>query len=59
MSSERIAMRHTETGAKIVHGDEIALAPRWGKCRVCGQATSQPPVCWDLRCEIEWERSHE
>jgi hypothetical protein len=35
---------------------EIGLAPRWGKCRICGQATSQPPVCWDLRCEIEWEK---
>lgn len=57
MSSERIAMRHTESGAKIViHGDEGDLAPRWGKCQVCGQATSQPPVCWDLRCETEWEK---
>lgn len=36
-------------------GEDDTLTARWTKCRVCGQATSQPPVCWDLRCEIAYE----
>jgi hypothetical protein len=23
------------------------------KCVVCGSPTTQGPVCWDLRCEME------
>lgn len=39
----------------IIHGDESPIKDRWTKCVVCGQPTSQPPVCWDLRCEYELE----
>lgn len=35
---------------------EIAITPRWTKCVICGHATSQPPVCWDYKCEQELER---
>lgn len=41
-----------------IHRDtsgELALTPRWSKCVICGQATSQPPVCFDLRCERAYE----
>lgn len=35
---------------------ELAITPRWGKCAVCGEETSQPPVCWSYSCEMEFER---
>lgn len=38
---------------------EIAITPRWTKCAICGQATSQPPVCCDLRCEMAYENRSE
>lgn len=34
---------------------EIAITPRWGKCLICEAPTSQPPVCYDLTCELEYE----
>lgn len=37
---------------------ELALPPRWSKCVICGYSTPQPPVCGDLRCEMEWEKEH-
>lgn len=32
---------------------EIAIEARWTNCVICGAVTAQPPVCFDLRCEIE------
>jgi hypothetical protein len=26
------------------------------KCVVCGMPTTQPPVCYDLLCEMKWNR---
>ena len=26
------------------------------RCVVCGMPTTQPPVCWDLLCEMELNR---
>jgi hypothetical protein len=38
---------------------ELTLPPRWTDCMICGERTPQPPVCGDLRCEIELERGTE
>lgn len=29
---------------------------RWSRCVICGMPTAQPPVCFDLLCEIEINR---
>lgn len=31
---------------------EIAIEPTWTRCVVCNSPTAQPPVCFDLRCEM-------
>lgn len=38
---------------------EMRIEPRWTTCQICGTRTPQPPVCFDLRCEIEIERMRE
>ena len=25
-----------------------------GKCKVCGNPTTHPPVCFDLNCEVDY-----
>lgn len=35
---------------------EMRIPDRWTNCVVCGVRTNQPPVCHDLRCEMELER---
>jgi hypothetical protein len=45
--------RHTLGGMSDLTIPEYDMPPRWTTCAVCGNATSQPPVCHDLRCENE------
>ena len=44
---------HTLGGMSDLTIPEYDMPPRWTTCVVCGNATSQPPVCHDLRCENE------
>lgn len=46
-------MNRTPGGMSDLTIQPIDVPPRWTTCVVCGNPTSQPPVCFDLRCELE------
>lgn len=44
---------HTIGGMSDLTIPSVDVPPRWTRCVVCGNPTSQPPVCHDLRCEVD------
>lgn len=57
--SQRLTVSHCEARRYgVLAQDGLMNCGRTGmsKCVVCGMPTTQPPVCWDLLCEMELNR---
>jgi len=52
----QVGWRLAKTEKVMPVSGEMSHPARWGRCVICGGTTSQPPVCADLRCELELEK---